>query len=220
MALALNPNYELYEKRGRSFCSSRQVAETFRKGHRNVLRDIQTLGCSEEFSQLNFERTSGTVAMPNGGVRREPIYLMTKDGFTILAMGYRGKKAMQFKEAYIRRFNDMESFIKNMLAARMDFPEFTDAVKDAHDEPKWYHYANECDMINRIVLGVPAKVIRERYGLGKNASIRPALNETQARLIFELQRADIGLLAAAIAFQERKAILSRLYQRRALKATT
>jgi len=102
MSLMLNPNYGLYERKGQSFCSSRQVAETFGKEHRNVLRDIQTLGCSEEFSRLNFERTSETIAMPNGGVRSDPIYLMTKDGFTLLAMGYRGKKAMRFKEAYIK----------------------------------------------------------------------------------------------------------------------
>ena len=43
---------------------------------------------------------------------RQPMYYITKDGFTFLVMGYKGKKAAGFKEAYIREFNKMESFLK------------------------------------------------------------------------------------------------------------
>ena len=54
MNLMLNPSYELYERKGQPFCSSRQVAETFEKQHRSILRDIRELGCSEEFNAHNF----------------------------------------------------------------------------------------------------------------------------------------------------------------------
>lgn len=213
MSLMLNPSYALYERKGQPFCSSRQVAETFGKEHKNVLRDIQTLGCSEDFNRLNFER----VKFRDEKGEMRPEYLMTKDGFTILAMGYRGKKAMQFKEAYIKRFNEMENFIKGMIAARMDFPAFAEAVMDAHKEPKHYHFSNEADMINRIVLGVPAKAIREQYGLPKGASIRPCLDERQIAAIVALQRADIGLLAVVPEFDRRKQVLTAMYQRKVAK---
>jgi len=91
---------------------SQSVAEVFEKEHFNVLRDIDGLGCSAEFRRLNFEATFRAVPGPNGATRQERCFEMTKDGFTILAMGYTGAKAMQFKEAYIQRFNEMEASLR------------------------------------------------------------------------------------------------------------
>lgn len=93
--------------------SSRNVAENFEKKHKNVLQAIENLECSEEFARLNFQPTSETVAMPNGGTRQDPAYDITRDGFTLLAMGFTGKKAMQFKEAYIKAFGEMERQFMN-----------------------------------------------------------------------------------------------------------
>ena len=137
--LTLNPEYRLYERDGQVFCSSRQVADEFGKRHDNVLRDIANLDCSEEFRLLNFEESYYI----NEQGKKQPQMLMTKDGFTFLVMGYRGKKAACFKEAYIRRFNEMEAFIRSLQAAKMEFPAFTEAVMNAHEEPKHYHFSNE-----------------------------------------------------------------------------
>ncbi|MGE9959808.1 Rha family transcriptional regulator [Cloacibacillus porcorum] len=63
----------------RPVVSSRKVAEVFEKEHKNVIRDIKALDCDAEFCVLNFEPTSRTVAMPRGGTREEPEYLMTRD---------------------------------------------------------------------------------------------------------------------------------------------
>ena len=92
---------------------------------------------------------------------------MTRDGFVFLAMGYRGKKAARFKEEYIKRFNQMEQFIRTLVSARKEFPLLTENVKLLHDNPKPYHFSNECDMLNRIVLGMCAKQFREKHGLQK-----------------------------------------------------
>ena len=89
--------------------TSRVIAETFEKEHKNVLRDIEALDCSEEFAALNFEPISYEDAY--GRPQRE--YSITKDGFTFLAMGYRGEKAAKFKEAYIEAFNKMEQILLN-----------------------------------------------------------------------------------------------------------
>lgn len=212
MKLALNPNYQLFESKGAAFCSSRQVAETFGKRHDNVLRDVQELDCSENFRLLNFEGSSYVSEQK----KKLPLVYMTKDGFTFLVMGYRGKRAAAFKESYIQRFNDMERFIKNMLTARMEFPAFTDAVMNAHEEPKFYHFSNEADMINKIVLGMSAKKFRELHGLEKGVSIRPYLSDAEAEAVLALQRADIGLLEVVPEFDRRREVLAKIHAQAAL----
>ena len=211
--LILNPEYRLYERNGKAFCSSRQVAEEFGKRHDNVLRDIENLDCSKEFRLLNFEESTYL----NEQNKKQPQYLMTKDGFTFLVMGYRGKKAARFKEAYIRRFNEMEAFIRSLQTAKMEFPAFTEAIMAAHDEPKHYHFSNEINMIYRIVLGMDAKTFREKHGLPKGEVIRPYLTTDQIHAIETLQRVDIGLIVAVPEFEKRKQKLMEYYERMKLK---
>ncbi|MCK9327384.1 MAG: Rha family transcriptional regulator [Bacteroidales bacterium] len=204
--LMLNPEFNLYERNGKVFCSSRQVAEEFKKEHKNILRDIEDLDCSKDFSRLNFE-------LSNYKLRGKsyPEFLMTKDGFTFLVMGYRGKKAARFKEAYIQRFNAMDDFIKSLLTTKIEFPFFTDAVMAAHDEPKHYHFSNEINMIYRILLGVDAKKFREANGIKKGEVIKPYLSLEQIKAVEVLQRVDVGLLVAVPNYQERKKKLTEYY---------
>ena len=216
--LILNPEYRLYERNGQAFCSSRQVAEEFERQHGHILRLIDeitqsTSGVSEEFRRLNFEESYYRDA---SGKRNREI-LMTKDGFAMVAMEIKGKRARQFKEAYIRRFNEMEQFIRSLQAAKMEFPAFTEAIMAAHDEPKHYHFSNEINMIYRIVLGMDAKTFREQRGLPKGEVIRPYLTAEQIRAIETLQRADIGLIVAIPDFQQRKETLAQYYERLKLK---
>jgi len=211
MKLLLNPEYSLYEKDGKAFCDSLQVAETFEKRHDHVLRDIRNViaDIEEDFSLPNF----GESNYKERG-KKYPKYLLTKDGFTLLTMGYTGKKAMQFKIAYINRFNQMEAFISSLLEAKMEFPAFTDAVMLAHEEPKHYHYSNEVNLIYRLVLGMDAKKFREASGIPAGEGIRPYLTEEQIKLIQTLQRIDIGLLEAGINYNDRKNTLYNSYSRR------
>lgn len=73
------------------------VAETFGKAHKRVLEDIDRLGCSDSFREPNFGLSLKLRELPNGGHKEERFYVITKDGFTLLAMGYTEKKAMLFK---------------------------------------------------------------------------------------------------------------------------
>ena len=186
MAIVLHPEFQLYEKRDMPFCSSLQVAEEFGKRHDNVLADIKNLDCSRDFYSLNFQEIRRTVDLGDGRTRKDPMFLLTKDGFMFLVMGYRGKKAAAIKEAIIKRFNDMERFIKDYIVCRDDNPIFTQAIMDAHDEPKSYHYSNEYDLINRLVLGCTAKKFKEIHGLGDVPSIRPFLSKPQLKAIKRL----------------------------------
>jgi len=83
--------------------TSLKVAEHFGKQHKNVLQAIDRLECSLEFNQLNFQ----PVEYSDAKGEKRPAYEMTKDGFTFLAMGFTGKEAAKWKEAYINAFNKM-----------------------------------------------------------------------------------------------------------------
>ena len=93
---------------GRIVTTSLQVAEVFNKLHRHVLRDIRNLECSSSFQESNFGLSFYHSKLLNGGYKKQPMYYITKDGFTFLAMGFTGKIAARFKEAYINAFNEME----------------------------------------------------------------------------------------------------------------
>jgi len=213
--LMLNPEFNLYERNGQAFCSSRQLAEEFGRLHKHVLDTITNLtkptsGLSEEFRRKNF---SESFYKDDSGKRNRE-FLLTKDGFAIVVMEFKTSRARVFKEAYIKRFNDMENFIKNLLEAKADFPEFTQAIMDAHEEPKNYHYSGELDMINRIVIGMTAKQFKQANNLENVSSIRPYLKPAQAEAVKNLQRIDIGLILAVPDFQQRKQILANQFNRK------
>jgi Rha family phage regulatory protein len=179
------------------------VAKFFNKDHNHVLRDIENLDCSNEFHQSNF----GQISYKDTYGRKQKAVAMTKDGFTFLVMGYRGKKAAKFKEMYIRRFNEMEQYIKTLVSARKEFPLLTENIKLLHENPKPYHFSNECDMINRLVIGMSAKQFRQANGIENHGSIRPYLTAEQIKLLDTLQKADVGLLIAEPDFEKRKQYL-------------
>lgn len=218
MKLTLNPEYGLYERDGRVFCDSLQVAEAFERRHTHVIATIEKLteptsGLSEKFTALNFEISS----YKDSSGKRNKKYLLTKDGFVMVTMEFKTAKARAFKEAYITRFNEMAAFIKSLQAAKLEFPAFTAAIMEAHEEPKHYHFSNEINMINRIVLGMDAKRFKESRGLDKSiSSIRPYLDVEQIEAIESLQRIDIGLLVAGLDFDARKQRLTATYAKRHL----
>lgn len=100
-------------RKDQAVTSSLKVAEMFHKNHAHVLRDIEALDCSSNFRESNF----GLSSYKSEQNKRLPMYYMTKDGFTFLVMGYRGKKAAGFKEDYIKAFNLMEKTLKEKQTA-------------------------------------------------------------------------------------------------------
>lgn len=88
--------------------TSLQISETFNKEHRNVLRDVENL----KKDVLNFEQMFYASDTPDSYGRPRKTYFMNRDGFTLLAMGFTGKEAMQFKLKYIDAFNQMEAQLK------------------------------------------------------------------------------------------------------------
>lgn len=108
-------------KDGKVFANSRDVAAYFGKRHDNVLADIDRLITE---GVLNFQETPYQHPQ-NGQTYRA--FDMTRDGFTLLAMGFTGKQALQFKLQYIAAFNEMEKTIKATPA----IPDFSEPVAAA-----------------------------------------------------------------------------------------
>lgn len=108
----------------RAITTSLVVAQHFNKNHRDVLRAIENV-CADlppEHAR-NFALMSLNVEIGNGATRKSPAYEITRDGFTLLAMGFTGKRALQFKLAYIDAFNKMEEALRKSAGpARRSHP--------------------------------------------------------------------------------------------------
>ena len=119
LPMNLDTNNLVSVQDNRAVTTSLQVAEKFGKLHKNVIRSIKSLDCSDKFNRLNFEPAEYIDAK---GEKRI-MYYITRDGFTFLAMGFTGKVAASFKEAYIEAFNRMEEALRQeettAVASRM-----------------------------------------------------------------------------------------------------
>lgn len=126
---------QICEYNGEAVTTSRAVAEQFGKQHKHVIRDIENIisQLRNEPSDLETEPTQPNFGLSNpetdtqtaefaernfflseytdGSGKKNKQYILTRDGFTLLAMGFTGAKALQFKVAYINAFDRMESII-------------------------------------------------------------------------------------------------------------
>lgn len=105
---------------GTAVVSSRVVAQDFGKRHSDVLRDIENLidgvegtqNCVDLFIESQYQHPQ------NKQWYKE--YLLTRDGFSLLVMGFTGKEALQWKLQYIEAFNKMEEYLKNQVQQKLD----------------------------------------------------------------------------------------------------
>lgn len=165
--------------------TSLDIAETFGKDHKNVLKDIRELECSEEFGRLNFEQTSYTDSFN----RRQPMYYITRDGFTLLVMGYTGEKAMRFKEAYIKQFNAMERALIGKIKEREKGIAVRQALKKAlqqsneNERMHGHAYSTYTNLIYKSIFGKDAKHLREEYGISKQDELRDFFNPEELQQV-------------------------------------
>jgi Rha family phage regulatory protein len=94
----------------------------FQKKHKEVLRDIERIRsvCPKDFYERNFAPIEIDVLLPHsGGIRQDPAYLLTRDAFSLLAMGFTGRAAVLWKLKYIEAFNGLEAAIVESLSAQV-----------------------------------------------------------------------------------------------------
>lgn len=111
--------------------TSLKVTEVFGKRHDHIMRDINNLKKDlPNFGEMFLEGTE-----PDSYGRDRKVYYMNRDGFTLLAMGFTGKKALEFKLKYINAFNKMESIVKKENQFTMP-QTFGEALQLAADRQK------------------------------------------------------------------------------------
>lgn len=117
----INAEYQpvVFIENGEVFANSRDVAAYFGKRHDHIIRDIEKLIVERV---PNFGETVTERENPSGGAPiKSKAYNMDRDGFTLLAMGFTGKKALRFKIKYIDRFNAMEAELKRHAHPAIDY---------------------------------------------------------------------------------------------------
>ena len=194
-----------------STVTSLDVAETFEKEHKRVLQDIRELKCSEDFRQHNFVQSEYL----NEQKHKQPMYYSTRDGFTLLAMGYNGEKAMKFKEAYIRQFNAMEKVLKEKLEERAKGivlrQTFTKSIQmSAENERMHGHaYSTYTDIIYKVVFGKNAKQLREEYEISKTENLRDRFSKEELIKISSLEDVAGSLVRIGWGYNEIKDFLTQ-----------
>ena len=180
----------------RAGCTSLDVAETFGKEHKHVLRDIRELGCSEEFNRSNF----GPISFTDSMNRKQVAVAMTRDGFTLLVMGYNGELAMKFKEGYIKQFNAMEAALRGKLvelekgiAVRQAL---TKALQQSAEDVRMHGhaYSTYTNCIYKVLFGMNAAQLREKFGIRKTDSLRDCFSAEELRAVQSMECLVSGLV--------------------------
>lgn len=149
--------------------TSLRVAEVFGKQHKNVVRDIKSLDCSEEFRELNFEPSK--IDYQNGNIKKQlPMYYITRDGFMFLVMGFTGKTAAKWKEAYIKAFNEMEAKIRAEQMAK--------AIEE-HDRKEAEEYEKLLEREEREEAAIDARVAAMPPAKSRKRQAEPQTTEQQ-----------------------------------------
>lgn len=186
-----------------AFTDSRILAQGANIEHASVIKLITNhLDDVAEFGRVGFQIVPFET---NGGIQKMKVCRLNEQQATfVISLMKNTKPVVAFKKELVKQFYKMERFIKTLVEARKEFPLLTENIKLLHDNPKPYHFSNECDMINRIVTGMSAKQFRQVHGIEKGKSIRPYLTDEQIQLMETLQKVDVGLLVAVPDYEQRK----------------
>ena len=212
------PDLEIIE--GHVTTTSQQVAQHFGKRHDTVLRAIANLDCSPEFTARNFAASEYT----DSTGRKLPAYRLTRDGFVFLAMGFTGKDAAQWKEAYINAFNRMEA---ELLQPAQDPKRIEHARQLAHAATAQVYQAvfdaalnnNSSPYNTRLLLGFTGTTVPMAYVLAlEDGAFAMTLPQLAKAIRTDLMVPDTALAHLAAACTQRMAEQAEFEARRNAKA--
>lgn len=188
--------------------TSRDVAGTFGKEHYHVIEDIREIQAkisTPEFSGL-FHKDEYRAS--NG--KKNTMYYMNRDGFTLLVMGYTGEKAMHFKLAYIKQFNAMEELLKGKQTEReigtIARQALTKAIKENGENERMHGHAYSLytNIIYKTVFGKNAKQLREEYGITRQEDLRDCFSAEELAKIKSVEMVVSGLVNCGWGYGEIK----------------
>ena len=193
--------------------SSRTVAAVFERRHSDVLRAIENLECSAEFTQRNFALSS--YKDESGKSNKE--YIISKDGFVMLVMGFTGDKATAFKEGYINAFNSMEQELKRRYEERQQWVIerekgklvrhiLTDTIKMkvAESPHKKFMYPNYTRLIYKQLFGKSFKELQEQYQIKGKESLRDYLTSEELKELEDMEMLISSLIGLGWGYERIK----------------
>lgn len=195
--------------------SSRQVAEDFGKEHKNVLRSITEILAAQNLATKFFYETT----YENRG-KQYPEFLMDRDGFSLLVMGFTGEAALGWKIKYITAFNEMEKELKRLADERKQWEIerskgilvrhiLTDTIKNmvAESPHKKFMYSNYTKLIYKVLFNGTTKELRDKFNLRGKESLRDCLPEEDLREVENMERLVAGLLGLGWGYEQIKKFL-------------
>lgn len=207
-------------KQERPTVTSLDVADTFGKQHDKVMRDIRELGCSDEFNIANF----GDITYTDSRGRTQKAVVMTRDGFTLLVMGYTGELAMKFKEAYIKQFNAMEAALQGKLIEREKGIAVRQALTKALQQSKeddrmhGHAYSNYTNCIYKTLFGKDAAQLRRDYGIASTDNLRDAFTPEELAAVQSMERLVSGLVDCGWEYTQIKEFIGKTNSKLAITA--
>lgn len=193
---------KLFHRETVAMTDSLKVAEVFGKRHDNVLKALKKINCSKQFNALHFKAVEYT---DEKGEKR-PKVLMTQDGFTFLVMGFTGKKAAEFKEAYIKQFNEMREWISKREHLSTNQHILNDAIQMRFDG-EHFAYSRENNLVYLVALGATRKKWLAENLLPDDVEIRAYLNKEQLQLVEQLTIENAVMIKLDMDYITRKAKL-------------
>lgn len=188
--------------------TSLDVAETFGKEHRHVLEDIRKITDFLSTAEMSALFMEADYTASNG--KKNPMYYMNRDGFTLLAMGYTGEKAMKFKLAYIHQFNIMEKALFSKIKEREKGiavrQALTKAIQQSSENERMHGhaYSTYTDVIYKSLFGKNAKQLREEYGIEKKDNLRDYLSAEDLKKVQDAEMLVSSLIAYGWGYNEIK----------------
>lgn len=191
--------------------TSLKVAEHFEKEHKDVLESIRNLTAENSAASFFTETTYKSRG------KEYPMYEMDRDGFSLLAMGFTGEKALKWKLDYIKAFNTMEKELKRIYTERQQWQIerdkgvivrhiLTDTIKmKVADSPnKKFAYPNYTKLIYRTLFGKSMKELQEVYGVKGKESIRDYMTGDELRQVESMEMLVSSLISCGWGYDQIK----------------
>lgn len=199
--------------------NSRDVAEHFEKDHKHVLESIRNLTAENSATKSMFIETS----FESRG-KFYPQYELTRDGFSLLVMGFTGSKALEWKLKYIEAFNEMERELKRLFEERKRTEierakgiiirhVLTDTIKmKIADSPnKKFAYPNYTKLIYRTIFGKSLKELQADFGVKPKETVRDYMTAEQLKEVESMEMLVSSLINLGMSYDEIKSFIQQKY---------
>lgn len=199
--------------------NSRDVAEHFEKQHKDVLESIRNLTAENSATKSMFIETS----FESRG-KFYPQYELTRDGFSLLVMGFTGSKALEWKLKYIEAFNEMERELKRLFEERKRTEierakgiiirhVLTDTIKmKIADSPnKKFAYPNYTKLIYRTIFGKSLKELQAGFGVKPKETVRDYMTAEQLKEVESMEMLVSSLINLGMSYDEIKSFIQQKY---------